>query len=126
MSTKSSNLDSIIAEKLADSILLQSIDPLVDKIRIFVTDYILELKKTLSTPGELTTVSKAAKIISVHPNTIYRWIDNGVITCYYIESFRIVSITEVKNVYEQLYNIKMSRYKNRDSIKQSNNSIESL
>jgi hypothetical protein len=127
MSTKSSNLtsniNSIIENQIAPDILLQSIDPLVSKLRIHIVDFVLNLHKSFTIPGELTTIGRAAKKLNIHRSVLYTWIDRGILTCYYVDDFRVVSISEIKNIIQTVYKPKQ---KNKDSIKQSNNSIESL
>ena len=105
MSTPSQNTPKS-KQDVAD-VLLQSIDPLMEKlipmIRIYLTDYIINMRRQLLSGDRFLTVRQAARRMGVSVPTIYVWINKELINPVYIEDKIYVSISEVRYARDNYY-----------------------
>lgn len=83
--------------------LLQTMEPLMAKLRIIVCDYILSMRRQLLAGETFVTVRQAARRLGVSVPTIYVWLDKGIINPVYIEDKIYVSISEVRYARDTIY-----------------------
>ena len=50
--------------------------------RIGGLDMVLEIERNEKLSSRLLTITEVAQILNAHPNTVRRWADDGIITCY--------------------------------------------
>lgn len=98
-------------DNVVSNLLLQSLDPLMEILRIHVTDYVLKIRKQLTTRQEFTTVSNASRKTGISVETIYIWIRKDLLKSFEIEGKKIVSLSEVKHLKQVVYQPSKSRKK---------------
>jgi hypothetical protein len=99
-------LDALIenlSNDLISKVLLQSIEPLLLKIKPILVDHILTLRRQMLGQNEFMSISKAARACDITRKTLYDWIDKDIISCYMVDDRRVVSISEIKEIYNTVY-----------------------
>ena len=113
------NLDQLIEEQVG-KLLLQSADPIIDKIviaiRPIIADYILAVRKQLSTQKEFVTIATAAKKYKITRRTIYNWLEKGVIESFVYDGKLFVALHQIEFALQNVYQPQKIRNKSHLSV----------
>jgi hypothetical protein len=87
--------------------LLQSLDPLMEKItpiiRSILAEYIISLRRQLLSGDHFLSVSDAARRVKVSDATLYVWIKKGLLNPIYMENKKYLSQAELRFAREHFY-----------------------
>ncbi len=98
---------SILTENIIGDILLQSVEPLVDIVRVHIADYVIKLRKQMFSKNEFNTVGRVSKIVDIPREVIYNWISRELINVWIIDDKKVVSISEVEHIKQTVYKPKI-------------------
>jgi hypothetical protein len=103
------------------SILLQITDTIISKIRPIIADEILKLRMQLIDDNEFVSIPSASKILNISYITIRNWIDKDLILSFKIEGRKVVSLTDLRNVKENIYQPNKANRKSYRTVNKVNN-----